>query len=149
MSITGCCLIICVLVTEFYLRKGSGPDEDDIAREKLGPRTFPGRSTCQRLTVAVAGAFLDMPATFDPYAGSTQLIFAFEAVVIGGTGSLWGTLWGGIVLGVCSFGSILSEGHLYEHHQRCCRSALNATVGVRDLWTCRVGVRPSVRAFLL
>ena len=32
--------------------------------------------------------------------GPAQLIFAFEAVVIGGVGSLWGTLVGGIVLGV-------------------------------------------------
>ena len=40
-----------------------------------------------------------MRSTFDPYAGSTQLIFAFEAVVIGGF-TLWGTLVGGIVLGV-------------------------------------------------
>src|SRR5208283_2933961 len=51
-------------------------------------------------TVAVAGAFLGMRATFDPYAGAPQLIFAFEAAVIGGAGSLWGTLIGGIVLGV-------------------------------------------------
>ena len=41
-----------------------------------------------------------MRSTFDPFAGPTQLIFAFEAVVIGGLGSLWGTLAGGIVLGV-------------------------------------------------
>ncbi len=41
-----------------------------------------------------------MRSTFDPFAGPTQLIFAFEAVVIGGVGSLWGTLLGGIVLGV-------------------------------------------------
>ena len=51
-------------------------------------------------TSAIAGMFLAMRATFDPYAGPTQLIFAFEAVVIGGTGSLWGTLIGGIILGV-------------------------------------------------
>ncbi len=51
-------------------------------------------------TVAIAGAFLGMRATFDPYAGAPQLIFAFEASVIGGAGSLWGTLAGGIVLGV-------------------------------------------------
>ena len=41
-----------------------------------------------------------MRSTFDPNAGATQLIYAFEAVVIGGIGSLWGTLVGGIVLGV-------------------------------------------------
>jgi branched-chain amino acid transport system permease protein len=51
-------------------------------------------------TVGVAGAFLAMRATFDPYAGSPQLIFAFEAAVIGGAGALWGTLIGGILLGV-------------------------------------------------
>jgi branched-chain amino acid transport system permease protein len=51
-------------------------------------------------TVGVAGAALAMRATFDPYAGPIQLIFAFEAAVIGGAGSLWGTLVGGVVLGV-------------------------------------------------
>jgi branched-chain amino acid transport system permease protein len=51
-------------------------------------------------TAALAGVFFAMRSSFDPYAGQTQLIFAFEAVVIGGLGSLWGTLVGGIVLGV-------------------------------------------------
>jgi branched-chain amino acid transport system permease protein len=51
-------------------------------------------------TAALAGAFLAMRSSFSPYSGSQQLIFAFEAVVIGGIGSLWGTLTGGIVLGV-------------------------------------------------
>ena len=60
-------------------------------------------------TVAVAGAFLGMRATFDPYAGAAQLIFAFEASVIGGAGSLWGTLAGGIVLGVAqSLGALVN-----------------------------------------
>lgn len=51
-------------------------------------------------TAALAGVFLAMRSSFDAYSGPTQLIFAFEAVVIGGLGSLWGTLAGGIVLGV-------------------------------------------------
>jgi branched-chain amino acid transport system permease protein len=51
-------------------------------------------------TATVAGVFLAIRATFDPSSGPTQLIFAFEAVVIGGLGSLWGTLAGGIVLGI-------------------------------------------------
>ncbi len=51
-------------------------------------------------TAALAGAFLAMRSTVDPSSGPTQLIYAFEAVVIGGFGSLWGTLVGGIVLGV-------------------------------------------------
>jgi branched-chain amino acid transport system permease protein len=70
------------------------------------------------ITVGVAGAFLAMRATFDPYAGSPQLIFAFEAAVIGGAGSLWGTLFGGIVLGVAqSIGAKISpQGFLIAGH---------------------------------
>ncbi len=51
-------------------------------------------------TAALAGVFYAMRSAFDPFSGPSQLIFAFEAVVIGGVGSLWGTLVGGIVLGV-------------------------------------------------
>lgn len=51
-------------------------------------------------TVALAGLALGIYSSFDPSAGPPRLIFAFEAVIIGGLGSLWGTLLGGIVLGV-------------------------------------------------
>ncbi len=50
--------------------------------------------------VALAGVFLGMRTAFDPSIGPGRLIYAFEAVIIGGLGSLWGTLVGGIVLGV-------------------------------------------------
>jgi branched-chain amino acid transport system permease protein len=49
---------------------------------------------------ALGGLFLAIRSVFDPLSGPTQLIFAFEAVVIGGMGSLWGTLLGGLALGV-------------------------------------------------
>jgi branched-chain amino acid transport system permease protein len=51
-------------------------------------------------TVALAGVFYGMRGTFTPSLGPQLLIFAFEAVIIGGLGSLWGTLLGGLVLGV-------------------------------------------------
>ena len=51
-------------------------------------------------TVALAGLMFAMRSSFDPATGPSRLIFAFEAVVIGGLGSLWGTLLGGMVLGV-------------------------------------------------
>jgi branched-chain amino acid transport system permease protein len=53
-------------------------------------------------TVALAGIAYGMYTSFDPTSGTTALLllFAFEAVVIGGLGSLWGTLLGGILLGV-------------------------------------------------
>lgn len=51
-------------------------------------------------TVALAGVFLAMSTQFSPTYGDLVLIFAFEAVIIGGLGSLWGTLLGALVLGV-------------------------------------------------
>ncbi|HUD36699.1 MAG TPA: branched-chain amino acid ABC transporter permease [Streptosporangiaceae bacterium] len=52
-------------------------------------------------TVALGGIAYGMSAQLDPTAGTdTILLFAFAAVVIGGLGSLWGTLLGGVVLGV-------------------------------------------------
>lgn len=50
--------------------------------------------------VAIAGVFLAIRANFDPFMGPSRLIFGFEAVIIGGLGNLWGTLIGGIILGV-------------------------------------------------
>lgn len=50
--------------------------------------------------VAIAGVFLAVRANFDPAIGPARLIFGFEAVIIGGLGSMWGTLAGGIILGV-------------------------------------------------
>jgi branched-chain amino acid transport system permease protein len=51
-------------------------------------------------TVGLAGVFLGMRTEFTPSYGDATLIFAFEAVIVGGLGSLWGTLAGGVVLGV-------------------------------------------------
>jgi branched-chain amino acid transport system permease protein len=50
--------------------------------------------------VAVAGVLLAIRTNFDPAIGPARLIFGFEAVIIGGLGSLWGTFAGGIILGV-------------------------------------------------
>jgi branched-chain amino acid transport system permease protein len=52
------------------------------------------------LICAVAALFLGARSNFDPTIGPGRLIFAFEAVVIGGLGSLWGTLVGGVTLGL-------------------------------------------------
>jgi branched-chain amino acid transport system permease protein len=62
-------------------------------------------------TVAVAGVFLGLRTTFTPSAGPSRLLFAFEAVVIGGLGNLWGTLVGGVILGVAqTAGARISTG---------------------------------------
>ncbi len=62
--------------------------------------------------VAVAGVLLAMRSNFDPFSGPSRLIYGFEAVIIGGLGSLWGTLVGGVVLGVAqSLGGQISPSY--------------------------------------
>ena len=61
--------------------------------------------------VALAGVFLAIRSNFDPFMGPGRLIFGFEAVIIGGLGNLWGTLIGGVVLGVAQgLGAELNPG---------------------------------------
>jgi branched-chain amino acid transport system permease protein len=77
-------------------------DDPDTAR-LVGVRVLPLFASVAGLavaTAALAGVFIGTIGTFDPLAGSGTLIFAFEAVVIGGIGSLWGTLVGGMALGI-------------------------------------------------
>ncbi|MBK6715709.1 MAG: branched-chain amino acid ABC transporter permease [Burkholderiales bacterium] len=102
-------------------RRIRAASEDPATAELVGVNaraTFALASAIALMTVGVAGAFLAMRATFDPYTGPMQLIFAFEAIIIGGPRSLWGTLAGGIVLGVAqSLGAkVHPQGFLIAGH---------------------------------
>jgi branched-chain amino acid transport system permease protein len=63
-------------------------------------RTFAIATGIAMAIVAVAALYLGTRSNFDPTIGPARLIYAFESVIMGGLGSLWGTLAGGIVLGV-------------------------------------------------
>jgi branched-chain amino acid transport system permease protein len=52
------------------------------------------------IVVTIAALYLGMRANFDPTIGPGRLLYAFEAVIVGGLGSFWGTLAGGIIIGV-------------------------------------------------
>lgn len=61
---------------------------------------------------ALAGVFLGIRTSFDPAAGASRLIFGFEAVIIGGLGNLWGTLGGGVILGIAqTLGAKINPGY--------------------------------------
>ena len=101
--------VLVLLALQFLLsRTGTGrlvravADDEEAAR-MVGISTrhvFGVAAALAFATVALAGLAFGMYSSFAPSAGTSRLIFAFEAVVIGGLGSLWGTLLGGILLGV-------------------------------------------------
>lgn len=77
-------------------------DNQEIAQLMgLNRRHIFGLAMALALAVtAVAGILLGIRTSFDPSIGGGRLIFGFEAVIIGGLGNLWGTLIGGVILGV-------------------------------------------------
>ncbi len=99
--------VILILNQIFYrtaLGRAFRATSDDAATAGLmgiRPRNVFAIATGLALVVAtIAALYLGIRANFDPTIGPARLIYAFEAVIIGGLGSLWGTLAGGIVIGV-------------------------------------------------
>ena len=81
--------------------RATAADADTAGLVGIDSRAIYARATAIAIaTAALAGVFFGMRSSFDPFSGGPRLIFAFEAVIIGGLGSLWGTLAGGVVLGV-------------------------------------------------
>lgn len=77
--------------------------DDPVTASLMGiqpGRIFATATAIAMLVVTLAALYLGMRANFDPSVGPARLIYAFEAVIIGGLGSLWGTLAGGIIIGV-------------------------------------------------
>ncbi|MEZ5797699.1 MAG: branched-chain amino acid ABC transporter permease [Paracoccaceae bacterium] len=77
--------------------------DDAVTAQLMGirPQRIFAVATGIALVVAtIAALFLGTRANFDPSIGPARLLYAFEAVIIGGLGSLWGTLAGGIVIGL-------------------------------------------------
>jgi branched-chain amino acid transport system permease protein len=84
-----------------WMMRATAEDADAAELAGIDSRGVYARATALAVAIAaLGGLFLAIRSVFDPLSGPTQLIFAFEAVVIGGMGSLWGTLLGGLALGV-------------------------------------------------
>jgi branched-chain amino acid transport system permease protein len=101
-------IAIILLLNLLFYRTGLGrafratSDDPEIA-ELMGietGRVFAMATAIAMVVITIAALYLGMRATFDPSIGPARLLFAFEAVVIGGLGSLWGTLAGGVIIGV-------------------------------------------------
>ncbi|WP_311031736.1 branched-chain amino acid ABC transporter permease [Mesorhizobium koreense] len=77
---------------------------DDVAAADLvglpSARIYATAMGIVGVTIAISAGFMSIWTNFDPTSGPSRLLVAFEAVVLGGLGSLWGTLVGGIIIGV-------------------------------------------------
>lgn len=100
-------LITIILLNQLFYRTTLGrafratSDDMDIA-QLMGidhRRIYSVAMGLALVVVAISALFLGLRANFDPTIGPARLLYAFEAVIIGGLGSLWGTLAGGIILG--------------------------------------------------
>jgi branched-chain amino acid transport system permease protein len=77
--------------------------DDAVTAQLMGirpERVFAMAMGIGLVVATIAALYLGTRANFDPSIGPARLLYAFEAVIIGGLGSLWGTLAGGIVIGV-------------------------------------------------
>jgi branched-chain amino acid transport system permease protein len=99
--------VIVVLNYIFYRtplgRAFRATSDDPVTASLMGIRpasVFAMATGLAMVVVTIAALYLGMRANFDPAIGPARLIYAFEAVIIGGLGSLWGTLAGGIIIGV-------------------------------------------------
>lgn len=77
--------------------------DDPVTASLMGidpKRIFAIATGLAMVVVTLAALYLGMRSNFDPSIGPARLIYAFQAVIVGGLGSLWGTLAGGAIIGV-------------------------------------------------
>lgn len=104
----GSALLVIIGLNQLFYRTSLGrafraTSDDPVTAGLMGIKpgnVFAMATGIAMLIVTVAALYLGMRANFDPNIGPARLIYAFEAVIIGGLGSLWGTLAGGIIIGV-------------------------------------------------
>ncbi|WP_429932653.1 branched-chain amino acid ABC transporter permease [Agrobacterium vitis] len=104
----GSAIIVIIALNQLIYRTSLGrafraTSDDPVTAGMMGVRPhriFAMATGLAMIVVTIAALYLSTRANFDPTAGPSRLIYAFEAVIIGGLGSLWGTLAGGVVLGI-------------------------------------------------
>lgn len=101
-------VLVIVALNQLFYRTELGrafraTSDDPITASLMGIKPaniFAVATGIAMIIVTIAALYLGLRSNFDPNIGPARLIYAFEAVIIGGLGSLWGTLLGGIIIGV-------------------------------------------------
>ena len=101
-------VLVIVGLNQLFYRTALGrafraTSDDPVTASLMGirpDRVFASATAIAMVVVTISALYLGTRANFDPAIGPARLIYAFEAVIIGGLGSLWGTLVGGVIIGV-------------------------------------------------
>lgn len=101
-------ILVILALNQLFYRTALGrafraTSDDPVTASLMGIKpagVFAMATGIAMIVVTIAALYLGMRANFDPTIGPARLIYAFEAVIIGGLGSLWGTLAGGVIIGV-------------------------------------------------
>ena len=101
-------VLVIVGLNQLFYRTALGrafraTSDDPVTASLMGirpDRVFASATAIAMVVVTIPALYLGTRANFDPAIGPARLIYAFEAVIIGGLGSLWGTLVGGVIIGV-------------------------------------------------
>ena len=110
-------VVVIVSLNQLFYRTSLGrafraTSDDRVTAGLMGirpDRIFSVATGIAMIVVTIAAFYLGTRANFDPTIGPARLIYAFEAVIIGGLGSLWGTLAGGVIIGVAqAFGAAVN-----------------------------------------
>ncbi|OAE47982.1 MULTISPECIES: branched-chain amino acid ABC transporter permease [Agrobacterium] len=81
--------------------RAAAADTEAAAMTGVNPRVVYAYATAIAVGIlGLSGVFFALRATVSPADGPAQLIYAFEAVIIGGMGSIWGGFVGSMVLGI-------------------------------------------------
>lgn len=107
LTLASAVLVILVLNRVIYAtalgRSFRATSDDPVTAGLMGiepGKIFAVATGLAMVVVTIAALYLGTRANFDPSIGPARLIYAFQAVIIGGLGSLWGTLAGGVIIGV-------------------------------------------------
>jgi branched-chain amino acid transport system permease protein len=122
----GSAVLVILALNQLFYRTELGRafravSDDPTTAQLMGIRpasVFATATGIAMVVVTIAALYLGVRANFDPTIGPARLIYAFEAVIIGGLGSLWGTLAGGIIIGVAQTlgGAINPEWQILSGH---------------------------------
>lgn len=96
--------LVHLLVARTHIGRQARAVADDRATARLvgihDQRLFGLMAGFVLAVIALASVLYGVRTPFSPSAGPERLLYAFEAVVLGGLGSIWGTFLGGLVIGM-------------------------------------------------